>query len=231
MSGKSTQLSASRTGCKGCKHCGPTLPCEFILNTGHSPHYYGVKLDPHGKNCPLKDTGKAERRRVNIVVGRTVDNKALPSEPRRNRRREPGSYRKIDMKRFRELYAAGATDSAIAAEFGVHKRSVCRIRNVNGLPSNWVEAKAKGAVPPQRRTRQSVFDVPEVMAAYRAGACDSELARLVGAVPTAANAWRRRHGLPSNCPPGGQRKKRPGEGDTRERMGEEQVKPEESGTG
>ena len=134
--------------------------------------------------------------------------------------------RKIDMKRFRELYAAGATDSAIAAEFEVNKRTVCRLRNVNGLPLNYLELKAKGKAPPQRRNRRSIFDVPEVMAAYRAGACDSELARLVGAAPTAANAWRRRHGLPSNCPPGGQRKKRSGEGDTRERMGEEQSKPE-----
>ena len=210
MSGKVSCFERSRPGCRGCIHCGPTFPCEFILNTGHSPRYHGVKLHPKGIGCPLKNTGGRSRKIVPLKIGIQAgegSHRSFSPDGVKTRGRRP----LIDPVKFRQLYEAGAFDSVIAETLGVCKRSVCRYRLDLGLPSNYQKAKAENASLKLPRRRRSAFDGPEIMAAYRAGASDRELADLAGTSAGAVRMWRQRRGLPSNYLPGGKKKESSGE--------------------
>lgn len=111
-----TDFSVQHPKCKGCIHLGPTFPCEYILNTGHSPQSQGVRPADYTKGgCPLKEIGEKQ-----IV-------RAAPMVTRRHRR--------IDSERCMALYRDGLSDADIAKVFGVKPSSVCRWREVRGLPS------------------------------------------------------------------------------------------------
>ena len=210
MSGKVSCFERSRPGCRGCIHCGPTFPCEFILNTGHSPQYHGVKLHPKGIGCPLKNTGGRSRKIVPLKIGIQAgerSHRSFSPDGVKTRGRRP----LIDPVKFRQLYEAGAVDSVIAETLGVCKRSVCRYRLERGLAPNFRRSKAKSDRPVLKRHRRSAFDGPEIMAAYRAGASDRELAELAGVGIPAARMWRQRRDLPSNYLPGGKKKENSGE--------------------
>lgn len=210
VSGKVQWLEENRPGCKGCIHCGPTLPCEFILNTGHSPQYHGVKLHPLGIGCPLKSTGERSRKVVALKIGANTGDGASRNLFRASAKPR-GRRPIIDPVKFQQMYAAGAFDSAIAEAFGVCKRSVCRYRLEHGLPSNYQKAKAENASLKLPRRRRSALDAPQILAAYRAGANDRELAAIAGTSAGAVKMWRYRRGLPSNYLPGGKKKESSGE--------------------
>lgn len=168
--------------CEGCVHYGPTFPCEYILNTGHSPQYMGVRLNPYGKGgCPLKDTGTLPKKRTDPMSGRPI-------------RMGAPTRCAVNHERALELYKHGASDAMIARELEVPPSAVYRWRKRNEL-----EAKnLRGPSGLRRREGQSVFDAPEVMEAYRAGASDTVLARMVGCTRDAARYWRKTRGLPPN---------------------------------
>lgn len=168
--------------CTGCIHCGPTFPCEYILNTGHSPQSQGVQLNPYGRGgCPLKDTGSRQTRRADPVTGRVAKIGA------------PNRY-VVDHERALALYQQGLSDPAIARELEVPRASVSRWRKAHEL-----EAKHRHSLPGvDKRHGKSVFDSPDIMEAYQNGANDQELARMVGCTKDAARYWRHRRGLPPN---------------------------------
>lgn len=210
MSGNSVWFEKSRPGCKGCIHCGPTFPCEFILNNGHSPSYYGVKLPPKGIGCPLKDEGTKARRIVPLKIGSRLSGEVCRDAsqgPSGRRGRRPA----IDPAAFQQLYEAGKFDSAIAKELGVSKHCVCKYRQRRGLPSNYQKAKAENPNLKVPRRKRSVFDAPEIMEAYKAGAGDQELAALAGTSVAAVRMWRQRRSLPCNYLLAGKKKESSGE--------------------
>lgn len=176
-----TNCEPSKPRCRGCIHHGPTFPCEYILNTGHSPQSMGVQLNPYGKGgCPLKDTGDRITKRTDPVYGSSAVWRVQKYT--------------VDSEKALELYKKGATDTAIARELEVPPRVIYRWRKRHELESR----NLRGPSNVDKRHGQSAFDVPDVMEAYRAGESDAVLARMVGCSTSAARSWRKSRGLPPN---------------------------------
>lgn len=190
--------------CRGCVYAGKDIPCEYILIVGHSPQKDGAHIDPEGPGgCELYLAGTREREK----------RPALPADPEKPKRQKApkkergekrGHVRRVDPARCLALYHEGMSDRAIAEMLRISVWSVRKWRQERNLPPHVPRGGAYALAPDgKRRLRESPLNDPAVLAAWRAGATDGEIAELAGTTREAAAKWRKRNGLACNRETGG----------------------------
>lgn len=208
MSGAELQLSRDwdKPGCRGCVYAGKDIPCEYILIVGHSPQRDGAHIDPEGKGgCELYLAGARERaKRPALPPG-----PGKPGRPKKAKKAEEpgekrGHVRRVDPGRCLALYYEGMSDRTIAETLRISVWSVRRWRQERNLPPHIPRGGAYAVAPDgKKKLRESPLNDPAVLAAWKAGATDGEIAEMAGTTREAAAKWRKRNGLTCNREIGG----------------------------